>query len=165
MLKRIKSILVFRNCTFRLAQPFSSSLRPADEPPKSIDFTELHFETKVPQRPCPSAGHHFQSYRTEIDGETLKLLERLSLVNVDDRQALRTLEDSIEFASKILDIDTDNVPALYTVLEDQPLQMRDDVVTDGDCQEEILKNARITEEEYFVAPPGNIPLDQSDHVH
>lgn len=74
---------------------------------------------------------------------------------------MRTLEDSIEFASKILDIDTTDIEPLYTVLEDQPLQLRDDVVTDGNIQADILRNARITEEEYFVAPPGNIPLDQS----
>lgn len=76
---------------------------------------------------------------------------------------MHILEDSIEFASKILDINTKNVQPLYTVLEDQPLQLREDVVTDGNIQADILRNACVTEEEYFVAPPGNIPLDQSDN--
>lgn len=76
---------------------------------------------------------------------------------------MHTLEDSIEFASKILDIDTTNVQPLYTVLEDQPLRLREDAITDGNIQADILRNAHVTEEEYFVAPPGNIPLDQSDN--
>jgi aspartyl-tRNA(Asn)/glutamyl-tRNA(Gln) amidotransferase subunit C len=40
------------------------------------------------------------------------------------------------------------------------LKLRDDEVTDGNIRDDILKNARLTEEEYFVAPPGNIPLEQ-----
>lgn len=48
---------------------------------------------------------------------------------------------------------------LYTVLEDQDLYLREDIVNDGNCQDEILSNAKITEEDYFVAPPGNIPLE------
>jgi hypothetical protein len=32
-------------------------------------------------------------------------------------------------------------------------------VTEGNCKAEILANAAITEEDYFVAPPGNIPLE------
>lgn len=170
MLRRIlksPAPAVLPNYAYRLVQRTVSnvkSLMPDEvdySPPKRINFAQLQFESKVPQQPCP-LSRHFKSHRTEIDHQTLKLLERLSLVNVSDSEAFRTLEDSIEFASKILDIDTDNVQPLYTVLEDQPLQMRADCVTDGDCQQEILRNARITEEEYFVAPPGNIPLNQLD---
>ena len=49
---------------------------------------------------------------------------------------------------------------LYTVLEHTKLELREDKVTDGNIKEDILKNAKITEEDYFVAPPGNIPLEQ-----
>jgi len=38
------------------------------------------------------------------------------------------------------------------------LHLRDDVVTDGNCRKAVLANAVVTEEEYFVAPQGNIPL-------
>lgn len=33
-------------------------------------------------------------------------------------------------------------------------------MTQGNCVKDILKNAAITEEDYFVAPPGNIPLTE-----
>lgn len=95
-----------------------------------------------------------------MDAQTVQLLERLSLVDLDSEEAHRTLEDSIEFASQILSIDTEGVEPLYTVLEKERLTLREDVVSDGNIQEDVLRNARITEEEYFVAPPGNIPLEQ-----
>jgi Glu-tRNAGln amidotransferase C subunit. len=38
--------------------------------------------------------------------------------------------------------------------------LREDQVTDGNCRTEVMANAAVTEEEYFVAPPGNIPLEK-----
>lgn len=129
---------------------------------QKINFDELKHPTKVPQRPHKSTTVGGQSSRVRIpvDGQTVQLLERLSLVDLDSAEAHRTLEDSIEFASQILAIDTEGVEPLYTVLEGERLALREDVVSDGNIQEDVLKNARVTEEEYFVAPPGNIPLEQ-----
>ncbi len=52
----------------------------------------------------------------------------------------------------------DGVEPMYSPLEDLSLQLRDDVITEGNCKKEILANAAVVEEDYFVAPPGNIPL-------
>jgi len=38
------------------------------------------------------------------------------------------------------------------------LYLRDDDVTEGNCANELLKNAREKVEEYFVAPPGTVLL-------
>lgn len=64
------------------------------------------------------------------------------------------LEDSIEFASKIFNIETDeSVKPLYTVLEDFKLQLREDKVTDGNIKKDVMCNAAKTEEDtYFIAP-------------
>lgn len=70
------------------------------------------------------------------------------------------MENSIEFASIILEVNTDGIKPLYSVLEDHSLKLREDLVTDGNLRENILANAKKTDEEYFVAPPGNIPLEQ-----
>lgn len=40
------------------------------------------------------------------------------------------------------------------------LNLREDKITQGNCQKDILKNATLTEDDYFVAPPGNIPLHE-----
>ena len=47
---------------------------------------------------------------------------------------------------------------MYTPLENESLRLREDVVTDGNRRREVLANAAVVEEDYFVAPPGNIPL-------
>lgn len=80
-------------------------------------------------------------------------------VFVDFREAVKVLEDSIEFASKIQNIDTTNVEPLYTVLEKYPLELRKDEVTEGNMNEDIMRNAKKTEEDtYFIAPVGNVAL-------
>ncbi|XP_036321150.1 glutamyl-tRNA(Gln) amidotransferase subunit C, mitochondrial [Rhagoletis pomonella] len=125
-----------------------------------LNFKELKHVSKVPRTPIK------QSYPVDetpaIDIATIQLLERLALVNLESKEALNTLENSIEFAEKISHIDTNNVEPLYTVLEDQNVYLREDIVTEGNCREEILRGAKITEEDYFVSPPGNIPLQQKE---
>lgn len=96
----------------------------------------------------------------KVDRNTIALLERLSLVSYDTEEGLKILEDSISFANGILHINTDDVEPLYSVLEDHNLALREDKVTQGNCQKEILKNAAVKEDDYFVAPIGNIPLHE-----
>ena len=44
--------------------------------------------------------------------------------------------------------------------------MREDKVSDGNKRAEVLSNAYRTEDEYFIAPPGNIPLvPRNDLLH
>lgn len=38
------------------------------------------------------------------------------------------------------------------------LYLREDQVTDGNCQQAVLSNAVKTIEDYFVAPPGNMKV-------
>ncbi|XP_063824874.1 glutamyl-tRNA(Gln) amidotransferase subunit C, mitochondrial [Ostrinia nubilalis] len=98
-----------------------------------------------------------QDQKVVVDKQTISLLERLSLVKCDTVEGVKVLEDSIAFANKILHINTDHVQPLYSVLEKENLYLRPDLVTQGNCQKDILKNASLKEDDYFVAPPGNIP--------
>ncbi|RZC41172.1 KTI12 -like protein [Asbolus verrucosus] len=119
----------------------------------------------VPQNPVkPKIDPNKLPPKTKIDADTIALLERLSLVDCANRQGIETLEEAIAFADQIQQVDTTNVEPLVTVLEDRPLRVREDSVTEGNCREDILKNAAVTEEEYFVAPPGNIPLEARDNL-
>ncbi|XP_060666976.1 glutamyl-tRNA(Gln) amidotransferase subunit C, mitochondrial [Drosophila nasuta] len=127
---------------------------------KQIDFTKLNHTTKVPQSPVPTAFPDTSDNELEIDTKTIQLLERLSLVDLDSEQALVTLKSSIQFADKIAHINTQGVRPLYTVLETQQLQLRNDEVSEGNCREQLLKIAKVTDEDYYVSPPGNIPLEQ-----
>ncbi|VDN44021.1 unnamed protein product [Gongylonema pulchrum] len=56
------------------------------------------------------------------------------------------------------------IEPLETLLEDVPCPLREDVVDDMLTKEEVLMNAAKTVEDYFVTPPGNIPLEESDRL-
>ncbi|XP_077299309.1 glutamyl-tRNA(Gln) amidotransferase subunit C, mitochondrial [Arctopsyche grandis] len=101
-----------------------------------------------------------------IDEHIIAHLESLSLVNCANKEGIKILEDAILFAQKVLNINTDGVLPLYTVLETKNLELRSDIVTGGNCQKDILKNSNTTLEDYFVAPQGNIPLQsRPDLLH
>lgn len=44
------------------------------------------------------------------------------------------------------------------------LYLRDDVVTDGNCLKDVMRNATKTLEDYYVAPPG-ICIDMNITIH
>uniref|UniRef100_A0A5S6QYN8 Glu-AdT subunit C n=1 Tax=Trichuris muris TaxID=70415 RepID=A0A5S6QYN8_TRIMR len=96
-----------------------------------------------------------------LDADMLHLLEEQSLVRFDDKAALWHLQRAIEYANQLHAVDTKNVKPLYTLLEDEALYLRaDDCPVDMVERKELLSHAVVTCEGYFVAPPGNIPLDK-----
>ncbi|XP_014367619.2 glutamyl-tRNA(Gln) amidotransferase subunit C, mitochondrial [Papilio machaon] len=122
------------------------------------------FCSKVPVVPVTTLERKNNS-QFKVDSNTIALLERLSLVKCDTVEGVEVLEDSIAFADKILHINTDNIEPLYSVLENENLSLRSDEITQGNCQKDILKNASLTEDDYFVAPPGNIPLHEVNNEY
>lgn len=94
----------------------------------------------------------------QIPADLVDKLERLALVDFRNKQGLACLEEAIRFADQLHVVDTSGVEPMDSILEDRALSLRDDAVTEGDCAEELLELAKNTVEEYFVAPPGNIPL-------
>lgn len=75
------------------------------------------------------------------------------------REALDTLEESIKFASKILHIDTTDVNPMFFVHDDQILNLREDIITEGNIRDILLKGATASDDTCFIAPPGNIPVE------
>ncbi|CAH2268957.1 jg15982 [Pararge aegeria aegeria] len=124
-----------------------------------LSLQPRRFKSKVPANPVTTLEKQTHQ-RIKVDTNTIALLERLSLVKCDTDEGVKVLEDSIAFADKILHIDTTGVEPLYTVLENENLSLRQDQITQGNCQANILRNASVTEDDYFVAPQGNIPLHE-----
>ncbi|RWS27896.1 glutamyl-tRNA(Gln) amidotransferase subunit C-like protein [Leptotrombidium deliense] len=85
------------------------------------------------------------------------LLEKLSLVNFANIEGIRRLEEAIKFADRLKEVNTDGVEPMYSVLEDQCLSLREDKVEKYN-RKDVQQNASVVVEDYFVAPPGNIPL-------
>ncbi|XP_075146868.1 glutamyl-tRNA(Gln) amidotransferase subunit C, mitochondrial [Haematobia irritans] len=125
---------------------------------KKLNFKQLQHTSKIPKTPHISAYENTPP--AKIKPNTFQLLERLSLVDLDGHEAQQTIERSIHFAEKIVNIDTSDIQPLYMVLYEQPLRLRKDQITEGNCRDDILQNASVTDEDYFISPPGNIPLSQ-----
>ncbi|XP_060105468.1 glutamyl-tRNA(Gln) amidotransferase subunit C, mitochondrial [Heteronotia binoei] len=103
--------------------------------------------------------------RKKVTLELLDHLEHLALVDFRNQEGVERLEKAIEFADQLHSVNTDGVEPMDSVLEDRCLYLREDNVTEGNFADELLKNANRTVEEYFVAPPGNIPLPKLEDRH
>ena len=99
--------------------------------------------------------------KTRVDLETIQRLERLSLVDFANLEGIRRLESAIELADRIRGVDTTSVEPLYTVLEDRALYLRPDLAVDPSNRSKLLELAVRTEEDYYLAPQGNVPLAPS----
>ncbi|XP_018397018.1 PREDICTED: glutamyl-tRNA(Gln) amidotransferase subunit C, mitochondrial [Cyphomyrmex costatus] len=88
-----------------------------------------------------------------IDEATIRRLERLALVGFEYKQSKRVLEEAIAFAERLRTAHIDEtVHPMYSTLENNCIYLRDDVVRHDVNRREILSNAVVLEEEYFVAP-------------
>lgn len=76
------------------------------------------FSHKVPSSPVITLEKGLD-IKVKIDRNTLALLERLSLVKYNTPEGVKVLEDSINFANKVLHIDTNGIDPLYSVLENE----------------------------------------------
>ncbi|KAK5871445.1 hypothetical protein PBY51_004328 [Eleginops maclovinus] len=118
--------------------------------PHNSEVPEAATWEPVPEDQLPPPVH--------IPADLVDQLERLALVDFRTKQGLACLEKAIRFADQLHVVDTSGVEPMDSVLEDRSLNLRVDAVTEGDCAEELLQLSKHTVEEYFVAPPGNIPL-------
>lgn len=117
------------------------------------------FSSKVPDKPVDSVDPNKLPSPTTIGKSTIDQLEKISLVNFETAKGIEIVEEAIRFADHLFLVNTEGVKPLTTVLEGTTLPLREDVVTEGGNHTEILKNAKKVEDDYFVAPPGNIPLE------
>ncbi|MGH1376577.1 MAG: Asp-tRNA(Asn)/Glu-tRNA(Gln) amidotransferase subunit GatC [Alphaproteobacteria bacterium] len=89
-----------------------------------------------------------------LDKEAVKKVASLARIRMDDEQLeamAPQLSKIIGFVEQLAEVDTDNVEPLANVV-DITLQLRDDVVNDGDCVDKVLKNAPESTQGYFVVP-------------
>ncbi|UYV77080.1 GATC [Cordylochernes scorpioides] len=105
------------------------------------------------------------SNNATVDIKTVELLERLSLVDFANKAGVERLEEAIKFADKITEVDTTGVKPMLTVLEDTSLFLRDAKASEKNCRPELLKLATKTEENYYISPPPNIPLETDASVY
>ena len=89
-----------------------------------------------------------------IDPKAVKKVANLARLKITEEDAAKygpQLSNIIAFVEQLAEVNTDNVEPLASVV-DITLRLREDEITDGGYQKEILANAPETLEGFFVVP-------------
>ena len=89
-----------------------------------------------------------------ISDETIEyvgILAKLELSGEEKEQAKKDMESMLDYVDKLNELDTDGVEPMSHVFPVNNV-FREDIVTNGDDREGILKNAPETKERAFVVP-------------
>ena len=78
-------------------------------------------------------------------------LARLALGDDEIDRMVPELNNILGWVEQLGEVDTDGVEPLTAVIENH-LRLRDDVVNDGDCRDDILKNAPDAQLGFFAVP-------------
>ena len=83
--------------------------------------------------------------------EYVGILAKLELSEEERAVAGADMEKMLDYVDMLGELDTEGVEAESHLFEMQNV-FREDVVTNGDIRDEILKNAPLTKDEYFKVP-------------
>ena len=90
-----------------------------------------------------------------VDKSTVSRIAKLARIKIpeEDLDVLAgELSKIIGWVEQLNEVKTEGVDPMASAAEDIVLRQREDVVTDGNCKAEILKNATKTDKGYFVVP-------------
>ena len=89
-----------------------------------------------------------------IDKETVQRIAYLARIRVDEAQLeplAHEISGIIDWIEQLSELDTAGVEPMASVAE-MTLPMRKDVVSDGNCQDAVLKNAPDSVDGFFTVP-------------
>jgi aspartyl-tRNA(Asn)/glutamyl-tRNA(Gln) amidotransferase subunit C len=89
-----------------------------------------------------------------VDLATVKRIARLARLAIDDEQAAhmeKELNAILAWVEQLKEVDVAGVAPLTSVVE-QRLKMRSDEVTDGGYPDDLMRNAPLSENHFFVVP-------------
>jgi len=128
---------------------------------KKVIYCAACWSSKVPASPTWTiVDESTLPQVTHISKTMINHLERLALVEFGNEEGIERLTKAIRFADQMMLVDTTGVEPMTSVLEDRATYLRQDEVKTDDCRKDLLKLAKKTVEEYYVSPPGNIPLEK-----
>ncbi len=90
----------------------------------------------------------------QVDEKTVRRIARLARIKITDEEA-KSLESELSqilnWVEQLSEVDTSNVEPMTRVVA-QKLRKRDDKVTDGEIADDVVKNAPVVDDHYFVVP-------------
>lgn len=90
----------------------------------------------------------------QIDEATVRHIARLARIRVTDEEVKTLqgeLDNILQWVEQLGEIDTEGVEPMTSVVA-TTMKQRPDAVTDGDCAEDIVRNAPQREGTFFVVP-------------
>lgn len=95
-----------------------------------------------------------ESETMHVDETTVRRIARLARIKITDDEA-KSLESELSgilnWVEQLDEIDTSSVEPMTRVVA-QKMKQRPDKVTDGEIADDVVKNAPMTEDHYFVVP-------------
>jgi aspartyl-tRNA(Asn)/glutamyl-tRNA(Gln) amidotransferase subunit C len=89
-----------------------------------------------------------------VDRATVHRIARLARIAITEGEAARLeteLSGILDWVAQLDEIDTANVEPMTRIVA-MTMRQRQDEVTDGNCADDILKNAPAVDDHYFVVP-------------
>ncbi len=90
----------------------------------------------------------------QVDEATVKRIARLARIKITEAEAkglVKELSGILNWVEQLDEVDTSAVEPMTRVVPIE-LTKRADVVNDGDIADDIVKNAPMVEDHYFVVP-------------
>lgn len=90
----------------------------------------------------------------QVDEATVRRIARLARIKITDEEAKgleAELTGILDWVEQLSEVNTDGVEPMTCAVPIE-LKKRPDVVTDGEKASEIVANAPLTEDDYFVVP-------------
>jgi len=90
----------------------------------------------------------------QVDEKTVRRIARLARIKITDEEASSLeseLSQILNWVEQLEEVDTANVEPMTRVVA-QSLKKREDKVTDGEIADDIVKNAPMVDDHYFVVP-------------
>jgi len=88
----------------------------------------------------------------KIDEKLVKRLESLSMVEIEDKSAMaKDLAEIVEFVEMLNELDTENIDATFSTLNNST-PLREDISVKNEVIEEILQNAPKSKDGFFIVP-------------
>jgi aspartyl-tRNA(Asn)/glutamyl-tRNA(Gln) amidotransferase subunit C len=90
----------------------------------------------------------------EVDEDTVRRIARLARIKVTDAEAKaleKELSGILDWVKQLDEVDTSGVDPMTAVVSTS-LKMREDRVTDGGIADDIVANAPVREDHFFVVP-------------
>ncbi len=88
----------------------------------------------------------------KIDAKLIQRLENLSMLEIEDKEKMaKDLEEIVEFVEMLNELDTSNIDATFSTLNN-PTPLREDEPVKSDVINEVLANAPKAKDGYFIVP-------------